>query len=142
MTFKKVIKRLRIEKIIGGSANPSPPVGPILGSSGVNIMEFCKQFNCRTKERKGQICPVVIFIYDDKSFDFVIKKPPVSLLLKEAVKLKKGSKEPNRFKIGEIDWNKVKKIAEIKMSDLNCFTLKSAMSMIKGTARSMGIDIN
>ncbi|AER40737.1 MAG: 50S ribosomal protein L11 [Flavobacteriales bacterium] len=139
---KKVVKRIKIQNIIGGKANPSPPIGPILGSSGVNIMEFCKQYNLRTKEEwNGKICPVILTIYEDKSFDFVIKKPPVSIQLLNAIQLEKGSKEPNRSKIGKISLNKIKIIAENKMEDLNCFSIEAAISMVSGTARSMGIEI-
>lgn len=139
---KKIIKKLRIEKIKGGLANPSPPIGPILGSSGVNIMEFCKQFNMRTKDKHGEICPVIITVYEDKSFDFIIRNSPVSTQLLDAAKLKKGSKEPNRIKVGKITWDQIKIISNNKMSDLNCFTLDSAISMVAGTARSMGIEIS
>lgn len=139
---KKIIKKLRIEKIKGGLANPSPPIGPILGSSGVNIMEFCKQFNMRTKDKHGAICPVIITVYEDKSFDFIIRNSPVSTQLLDAAKLKKGSKEPNRIKVGKITWDQIKIISNNKMSDLNCFTLDSAISMVAGTARSMGIEIS
>lgn len=138
---KKIIKIIKIEKIKGGVANPSPPIGPILGSAGVNIMEFCKQFNERTKNKQGQICPVLIKIYEDKSFEFIIKSPPVSLQLLQELNIQKGSKEPNRFKIGKITWDQIKKIANNKILDLNCFKIESAISMITGTARSMGIEI-
>lgn len=139
---KKIIKKLRIEKIKGGLANPSPPIGPILGSSGVNIMEFCKQFNLRTKDKHGEICPVIITVYEDKSFDFIIRNSPVSTQLLDVIKVKKGSKEPNRIKVGKITWDQIKIISNNKMSDLNCFTLDSAISMVAGTARSMGIEIS
>ncbi|XCI75574.1 MAG: 50S ribosomal protein L11 [Flavobacteriales bacterium] len=139
---KKIIKRLRIEKIKGGAANPSPPIGPILGGAGVNIMNFCKQFNARTQDKQGQVCPVVITVYEDKSFEFIVRNPPVSIQLFELTKLKKGSKEPNRTKVAKVDWNQIKTIAENKMSDLNCFRLESAMSMVAGTARSMGIEVS
>jgi len=126
-------------QIKGGAANPSPPVGPALGSKGINIMEFCKQFNARTQDKAGKILPVVITYYTDKSFDFVVKTPPVAIQLLEILKAKSGSAEPNRKKIGEITWDQVKTIAEEKMPDLNCFTIRSAMRMVAGTARSMGI---
>ena len=129
-------------QIRGGQANPSPPVGPALGSKGLNIMDFCKQFNSRTQEKKGQVLPVVITIYADKSFDFVIKTPPAAVLIKEAAKKKKGSPEPNREKVGSVSWEQVKQIAETKMPDLNSFTIESAMKMVAGTARSMGITVS
>jgi len=125
----------------GGQANPSPPIGPALGSKGVNIMEFCKQFNARTQELQGKVLPVVITVYADKSFDFIIKQPPVAIMLKEALKLQTGSAESNRKKVGSITWDKVKEIANAKMSDLNCFKIESAMKMVAGTARSMGITV-
>jgi len=128
-------------QIKGGAANPSPPVGPALGAKGINIMEFCKQFNARTQEAAGKILPVVITYYADKSFTFVVKTPPVAIQLLEASKLKSGSAEPNRKKVAEITWEQVKQIAEDKMTDLNCFTLESAMTMVAGTARSMGITV-
>ncbi len=128
-------------QIKGGAANPSPPVGPALGSKGVNIMEFCKQFNARTQDKAGKILPVVITVYNDKSFDFVVKTPPASIQLLEAAKLQKGSSEPNRNKVGQVTWDQIKQIAQDKMVDLNCFTIESAMKMIAGTARSMGITI-
>jgi len=128
-------------QIKGGAANPSPPVGPALGSKGINIMEFCKQFNARTQEKAGKILPVVITYYADKSFTFVVKTPPVAIQLLEASKLKSGSAEPNRKKVAEITWEQVKQIAEDKMTDLNCFTIESAMKMVAGTARSMGIAV-
>lgn len=128
-------------QIKGGAANPSPPVGPALGSKGLNIMEFCKQFNGRTQELAGKVVPVVITYYSDKSFDFIVKTPPVAVQLMEVVNAKKGSAEPNRVKIGTITWEQVKTIAEGKMVDLNAFTLDSAMSMVAGTARSMGITV-
>jgi large subunit ribosomal protein L11 len=128
-------------QIRGGAANPSPPVGPALGAKGVNIMEFCKQFNARTQEKAGQVLPVIITVYRDKSFDFIIKTPPVAVQLLEAAKLKKGSPEPNRTKVAAVTWNQVKTIAEDKMVDLNAFTVDSAMKMVAGTARSMGITI-
>ncbi len=128
-------------QIKGGAANPSPPVGPALGSKGINIMEFCKQFNARTQEKAGKVLPVVITYFTDKSFEFVVKTPPVAIQLLEVAKLKGGSAEPNRKKIAEITWDQVKVIAEDKMVDLNCFGLESAMKMIAGTARSMGITV-
>jgi len=128
-------------QIRGGVANPSPPVGPALGSKGLNIMEFCKQFNARTQEKQGQLLPVVITIFRDKSFDFVIKTPPAPVLLLQAAKQKKGSPESNRIKVGTVSWDQVKTIAETKMADLNAFTVESAMKMVAGTARSMGINV-
>lgn len=128
-------------QIKGGAANPSPPVGPALGSKGLNIMDFCKQFNARTQERAGKVLPVVITYYSDKSFTFIVKNPPVAVQLLELAKAKSGSAEPNRKKIAEITWEQVKAIAADKMSDLNCFTLESAMTMVAGTARSMGITV-
>ncbi len=128
-------------QIKGGAANPSPPIGPALGAKGVNIMEFCKQFNARTQDKPGKLLPVIITVYKDKSFDFIIKTPPVAVQLLEASKKQKGSPEPNRNKIGSVNWDQVKEIAEAKMTDLNCFTVESAMSMVAGTARSMGITI-
>ena len=129
-------------QIKGGSANPSPPVGPALGAKGVNIMEFCKQFNARTQDKAGKVIPVIITVYKDKSFDFIIKTPPVAVQLLEATKLQKGSPEPNRNKIGEVTWEQIQKIAEDKMTDLNAFTVESAMKMVAGTARSMGITVD
>lgn len=129
-------------QIKGGSANPSPPVGPALGAKGVNIMEFCKQFNARTQDKAGKVIPVIITVYKDKSFDFIIKTPPVAVQLLEATKLQKGSPEPNRNKIGAVSWDQIKKIAEDKMTDLNAFTVESAMKMVAGTARSMGITVS
>jgi large subunit ribosomal protein L11 len=129
-------------QIKGGAANPSPPVGPALGAKGVNIMEFCKQFNARTQEKAGKVLPVVITVYKDKSFEFVIKTPPAAVQLLDATKAKGGSAEPNRVKIGSVSWDQVQTIAEDKMADLNCFTLDSAMRMIAGTARSMGITVD
>jgi large subunit ribosomal protein L11 len=128
-------------QVKGAAANPSPPIGPALGSKGVNIMEFCKQFNSRTQESAGKIVPVIITVYKDKSFDFVIKTPPVPVQLMEASKIQKGSAESNRKKVGSVTWEQVKAIAEIKMPDLNCFTMDSAMSMVAGTARSMGLTV-
>ncbi|WP_185882815.1 50S ribosomal protein L11 [Blattabacterium cuenoti] len=138
---KKIVKRIKIQKIIGGKASPAPPIGPILGSSGVNIMDFCKKYNLFTKEKIGLICPVIITIYEDKSFSFVIKKPPVSIQLLSKIKKEKGSKESNRSKIGKITKDEIKMIAIDKMEDLNCYSMESAISMISGTARSMGIEI-
>lgn len=129
-------------QIKGGSANPSPPVGPALGAKGVNIMEFCKQFNARTQDKAGKVIPVIITVYKDKSFDFIIKTPPVAVQLLEATKLQKGSPEPNREKIGAVTWEQIQKIAEDKMIDLNAFTVESAMKMVAGTARSMGITVS
>ena len=126
-------------QIKGGAANPSPPVGPALGSKGVNIMDFCKQFNARTQDKAGKVLPVIITVYSDKSFTFVVKQPPVAVQLKEAAKVAKGSQQPNRQKVATITWDQVKTIAQDKMPDMNAFTLKSAMSMVAGTARSMGI---
>jgi large subunit ribosomal protein L11 len=128
-------------QIKGGAANPSPPVGPALGSKGVNIMEFCKQFNARTQDKAGKILPVIITVYTDKSFDFVVKQPPIAVQLKEVAKLQSGSAEPNRKKVAKITWDQVKAIAESKMPDLNAFTIASAMRMVAGTARSMGITV-
>ena len=128
-------------QIRGGAANPSPPVGPALGAKGVNIMEFCKQFNARTQEQAGKVIPVIITVYKDKSFDFIIKSPPVAVQIKEAAKLKSGSAEPNRVKVATITWDQVKNIAEAKMKDLNAFTVESAMRMVAGTARSMGVKV-
>lgn len=129
-------------QVKGGQANPAPPIGPALGSKGVNIMEFCKQFNARTQDKNGQVLPVVLTVYKDKSFDFVIKTPPTPILLLEALKLKTGSKESNRLKVGSVTWDQVRTIAEIKMPDLNCFTVESAMKMVSGTARSLGITVS
>jgi large subunit ribosomal protein L11 len=128
-------------QIRGGAANPSPPVGPALGAKGVNIMEFCKQFNGRTQDQAGKVIPVIITVYKDKSFDFIIKTPPVAVQIMEAAKLKKGSPEPNRNKVATITWEQVQTIAEAKMVDLNAFTVESAMHMVAGTARSMGVKI-
>ncbi len=137
---KEVAGLIKLQ-IKGGAANPSPPVGPALGSKGINIMDFCKQFNARTQDKAGKVLPVVISYYSDKSFDFVIKTPPAAIQLMEAAKLKKGSAEPNRKKVAEVTMDQIKAIAEDKMADLNCFTIESAMSMIAGTARSMGITV-
>jgi large subunit ribosomal protein L11 len=137
---KEISGYLKLQ-IRGGQANPSPPVGPALGSKGLNIMEFCKQFNARTQDKMGQVLPVVISIYSDKSFDFVIKTPPASVLLLEASRLKKGSAEPNRLKVGSVTWDQVRSIAETKMPDLNALKVESAMKMVAGTARSMGLKV-
>ena len=137
---KEVAGQIKLQ-IKGGAANPSPPVGPALGSKGINIMEFCKQFNAKTQDKAGKILPVVITYYVDKSFDFVVKTPPVAIQLLEATKTKSGSAEPNRKKLAEISWDQVKTIAEDKLQDLNCFTVESAMRMVAGTARSMGITV-
>ena len=126
-------------QVKGGQANPAPPIGPALGAKGLNIMEFCKRFNAQTQDKQGQVLPVVITVYTDKSFDFIIKTPPAAVLLMEAAKLKKGSPEPNRNKVGKVTWDDCKAIAETKMPDLNAFTIESAMRMIAGTARSMGL---
>ena len=128
-------------QIKGGAANPSPPVGPALGAKGVNIMEFCKQFNARTQDKAGKVLPAVITVYSDKSFDFVIKTPPAAVQLLEAAKLKKGASESNKSKVGAVSWDQVQAIAEDKMADLNCFTIHSGMKMIAGTARSMGLTV-
>ena len=137
---KEVAGLIKLQ-IRGGAANPSPPVGPALGAKGVNIMEFCKQFNARTQEKAGKLLPVIITVYSDKSFDFVVKTPPVAVQLLEAAKLKKGSPESNREKVASVTWDQVKVIAQEKMPDLNAFTVESAMRMVAGTARSMGITI-
>lgn len=137
---KEVAGLIKLQ-IKGGAANPSPPVGPALGAKGVNIMEFCKQFNSRTQEKAGKVLPVVITVYGDKSFDFIIKTPPAAIQLLDAAKLKKGSAEPNRVKVASVSWDQVKAIAEDKMADLNCFTIESGMKMVAGTARSMGITV-
>ncbi len=138
---KEVVGLIKLQ-IKGGAANPSPPVGPALGSKGVNIMEFCKQFNARTQDKAGKIIPVVITVYADKSFDFVTKTPPVAIQLLEVAKVKSGSAEPNRKKVGSVNWDQVQAIAQDKMQDLNAFTLDSAMTMVAGTARSMGITVD
>ncbi|MDR1526071.1 MAG: 50S ribosomal protein L11 [Dysgonamonadaceae bacterium] len=137
---KEIAGQLKLQ-IKGGAANPSPPVGPALGSKGINIMEFCKQFNARTQDKAGKVLPVVITYYVDKSFEFIVKNPPVAIQLLEAAKQKSGSAEPNRKKVAEVTWDEVKAIAEDKMNDLNCFTVESAMKMVAGTARSMGIAV-
>ena len=138
---KEISGYLKLQ-IRGGAANPSPPVGPALGSKGLNIMEFCKQFNARTQDKQGQLLPVLVTIYADKSFDFVIKTPPAPVMILEAAKKKKGSSEPNRNKVATISWDQVKSIAETKMPDLNAFTVESAMRMVAGTARSMGVKVS
>jgi len=138
---KEVSALIKLQ-VKGGAANPSPPIGPALGAKGVNIMDFCKQFNARTQDQAGKVLPVVITVYADKSFDFIIKTPPVAIQLKEAAKLQSGSAEPNRKKVATVTWETVRTIAESKMPDLNCFTVESAMSMVAGTARSMGINVD
>lgn len=135
---KEVAGLIKLQ-IRGGAANPSPPVGPALGAKGVNIMEFCKQFNARTQDKAGKVLPVVITVYGDKSFDFVIKTPPAAVQLLEAAKIKSGSAEPNRVKVATVSWDQVKAIAEDKLPDMNCFSVESGMKMVAGTARSMGI---
>ena len=137
---KEVAAFIKLQ-IKGGAANPSPPVGPALGSKGVNIMDFCKQFNARTQDKAGKVLPVIITVYSDKSFDFVVKQPPVAVQLKEAAKVQKGSAQPNRDKVGQVTWDQIREIAQDKMADMNCFTLESAMRMVAGTARSMGISV-
>ena len=137
---KEIAGQIKLQ-IKGGAANPSPPVGPALGSKGINIMEFCKQFNARTQDKAGKVLPVVITYYTDKSFDFVVKTPPVAIQLKDAAKIKSGSAQPNRTKVAEVTWEQVEEIAKDKMPDLNCLTLGSAMRMVAGTARSMGITV-
>ena len=137
---KEVAAFIKLQ-IKGGAANPSPPVGPALGSKGVNIMDFCKQFNARTQDKAGKVLPVIITVYSDKSFDFVVKQPPVAIQLKEAAKVQKGSAQPNRDKVVQVTWEQIRDIAKDKMSDMNCFTLESAMRMVAGTARSMGINV-
>ena len=135
---KEVAALIKLQ-IKGGAANPAPPVGPALGAKGVNIMEFCKQFNARTQDRPGKVTPVVITVYGDKSFDFVLKTPPAAVQIIEHTKIKKGSSESNKLKVGSISWDQVRLIAEDKLSDLNCYTVDAAMSMVAGTARSMGV---
>lgn len=137
---KEVAAFIKLQ-IKGGAANPSPPVGPALGSKGVNIMDFCKQFNARTQDKAGKVLPVIITVYSDKSFDFIVKQPPVAIQLKEAAKVQKGSAQPNRDKVGQVTWDQIREIAQDKMPDMNCFTLESAMRMVAGTARSMGISV-
>ena len=137
---KEVAAFIKLQ-IKGGAANPSPPVGPALGSKGVNIMDFCKQFNARTQDKAGKVLPVIITVYSDKSFEFVVKQPPVAVQLKEAANVKSGSAQPNRSQVGQVTWEQVAEIAKNKMPDLNCFTLEAAMRMVAGTARSMGINV-
>ncbi|MFV0506438.1 MAG: 50S ribosomal protein L11 [Bacteroidales bacterium] len=137
---KEVAGLIKLQ-IKGGQANPSPPVGPALGAKGVNIMNFCKQFNARTQDQQGKVLPVVITVFADKSFDFIIKQPPIAISVLEAAKLKAGSPMPHTKKVGSITWDQVREIAESKMSDLNCFKVESAMSMVAGTARSMGVTV-
>ena len=137
---KEIVGLIKLQ-VRGGAANPSPPVGPALGAKGVNIMEFCKQFNARTQDKAGKLLPVVITVFSDKSFDFVVKTPPAAVQLMEAAKIKKGSPESNRVKVAKVSWDQVRGIAEDKMQDMNCFTVDSAMKMIAGTARSMGLTI-
>ncbi len=137
---KEVAALIKLQ-IKGGAANPAPPVGPALGAKGVNIMEFCKQYNARTQDKPGKVLPCVITVYSDKSFDFIIKTPPSAIQIKEHAKLKKGSAAPNKTKVGSMSWDQVKLIAEDKMADLNCFTIDSAMKMVAGTARSMGVTV-
>ena len=137
---KEVAAFIKLQ-IKGGAANPSPPVGPALGSKGVNIMDFCKQFNARTQDKAGKVLPVIITVYSDKSFDFVVKQPPVAIQLKQAANVQTGSAQPNREKVGQVTWDQVREIAQDKMPDMNCFTIESAMRMVAGTARSMGIKV-
>jgi large subunit ribosomal protein L11 len=137
---KEVSTYIKLQ-VKGGAANPAPPIGPALGAKGVNIMEFCKQFNARTQNDAGKVLPVIITVYTDKSFEFVIKTPPAAVQLLDFAKVKSGSKESNRNKVGSVTWDQVRTIAEVKMPDLNCFTIESTMSMVAGTARSMGIDV-
>ena len=137
---KEVFALIKLQ-VKGGVANPAPPIGPALGAKGVNIMEFCKQFNARTQDKAGKICPVAITVYADKSFDFIIKTPPATIQLLEVTKLKSGSAESNRKKVANVTWDQVKTIAQDKMTDLNCFTIESAMKMVAGSARSMGITV-
>jgi large subunit ribosomal protein L11 len=138
---KQVVGYLKLQ-VKGGQANPAPPIGPALGSKGLNIMDFCKQFNARTTDKQGQILPVLLTIYNDKSFDFVIKTPPAAVLILDAAKKQKGSAEPNRTKVGSITWAQVKTIAETKMPDLNAFKVEAAMKMVAGTARSLGVTVS
>jgi large subunit ribosomal protein L11 len=128
-------------QIKGGAANPAPPIGPALGAKGVNIMEFCKQFNARTQDKGGKVIPVIITVYKDKSFDFILKNPPVAVTLLEITKVKSGSKQSNRIKVGKVSWDQIRQVAEDKMPDLNCFTIESAISMVAGTARSLGLEV-
>lgn len=138
---KEVAALIKLQ-IKGGAANPSPPVGPALGSKGVNIMDFCKQFNARTQDRAGKVLPVIITVFSDKSFTFIVKQPPVAVQLKEASKIQSGSAEPNRVKVGSVTWEQIREIATEKMTDMNAFTMKSAMNMVAGTARSMGLTVS
>ncbi|MDD2583812.1 MAG: 50S ribosomal protein L11 [Bacteroidales bacterium] len=138
---KEVAALIKLQ-IKGGAANPSPPVGPALGSKGVNIMDFCKQFNARTQDRAGKVLPVIITVFSDKSFTFIVKQPPIAVQLKEATKIQAGSAEPNRVKVGSVTWEQIREIATEKMTDMNAFTMKSAMNMVAGTARSMGITVS
>lgn len=138
---KEISKVVKLQ-VKGGAANPSPPVGPALGAAGVNIMEFCKQFNARTQDKQGKILPVAITVYKDKSFEFVVKTPPAAMQIMEAAKVKKGSSEPNRNKVATVTWDQLRVIAEDKMQDLNAFTIESAMLMMAGTARSMGVNVS
>lgn len=138
---KEILTYLKLQ-VKGGAANPAPPVGPALGSKGLNIMEFCKRFNAETQDQPGKVLPVLITVYTDKSFDFVIKTPPAALQLMEIAKIKSGSAQPNRNKVGSVSWDQIKTIAEDKMKDLNAFTIESAMKMVAGTARSMGITVS
>jgi large subunit ribosomal protein L11 len=137
---KEVSAMIKLQ-IKGGAANPSPPIGPALGAKGVNIMEFCKQFNARTQDRAGKVTPVIITVYSDKTFEFILKNTPVAVSLLEVTKVKGGSKESNRLKVGNVSWDQIRTIAEGKMPDMNCFTIESAMSMVAGTARSLGLSI-
>ncbi|CAN5492126.1 50S ribosomal protein L11 [soil metagenome] len=137
---KEISAMIKLQ-IKGGAANPSPPIGPALGAKGVNIMEFCKQFNARTQERAGKVTPVFITVYSDKTFEFVLKQTPVAVSLLEITKIKQGSKESNRLKVGNVSWDQIRTVAEGKMPDMNCFTIESAMSMVAGTARSLGMTI-
>lgn len=137
---KEVAALIKLQ-IKGGAANPAPPVGPALGAKGVNIMEFCKQYNARTQDKPGKVLPCVITVYSDKSFDFVIKTPPAAIQIMDTVKLKKGSSTPNKTKVGSMTWDQIKEIAEDKMPDMNCFTVDAAMTMVAGTARSMGVTV-
>jgi len=138
---KKITGYVKLQ-VKGGQANPAPPIGPALGGKGLNIMEFCKRFNAQTQDKQGQVLPVVITVYGDKSFDFIVKTPPAPVLLLQAANLKGGSSEPNRDKVGQVSWDDVKSIAETKMPDLNCFTSEAAMKMVAGTARSMGLTVS
>ncbi len=137
---KEVSAMIKLQ-IKGGAANPSPPIGPALGAKGVNIMEFCKQFNARTQDKGGKVIPVIITVYNDKSFEFILKNPPVAVSLLELTKVKAGSAESNRKKVGNVSWDQIRQVAEDKMPDLNCFTIESAMSMVAGTARSLGLTV-